>query len=192
MKQFSKTILFVLFSIVLFSCSSDSGSSGSATTFKVNNETYTMQPTNSIILLNQDLTSQNMLRSNFTVTGLIGTSKIATVSFDLFRKPSESISGTYTIYDVENINSDDIESYVQTNNRACLGWTSSLQILQISSGSSNTANNPTTTASITITDNGSNSYTIKYTGNYRQYDGDFNVSGNIPVEMEVTGTAVVN
>jgi hypothetical protein len=190
MKQLTKFILFLSFTVFLFSCSSDSSSSGGST-FKVNNETFTMQPSGGIILLNQDLTSQNMKRSSFTVTGLMGTSKTASVSFDLFRKPTESISGTYTIYDTDDAGSDDIETFVQTNNRGCLGWTSSLQVVNIMSQQiENSANNPNTAATITITDHGNNSYTIKYTGSYRKYDGNFVVTGTVPVEMDVTGTAV--
>lgn len=191
MKQFSRTIIVTLLSIVLFSCSSDSSSSSNST-FKVNNETYTMQPSSGIILLTQDLSNQNMTRTAFTVTGLIGTSKVATVAFDLYRKPTESITGTYTIYDVDDASSDDVESYVQTNNRVCLGWTSGLQIVQLSTQSQNVANNPSSASTVTITDNGSNSYTVVYNGNYRQYDLNFNVTGTIPVEMNVTGTAVSN
>jgi hypothetical protein len=192
MKQLTKSILFLSFAVFLFSCSSDSSSSG-GTTFKVNNETFTMQPSGGIILLSQDLTSQNMKRSSFTVTGLMGTSKTASVSFDLFRKPTESISGTYTIYDTDDASSDDIEAFIQTNNRGCLGWTSSLQVVNITSQQiENSANNPNTAATITITDNGNNSYTIQYTGNYRNYDDNFVVTGTVPVEMNVTGIAVGN
>lgn len=191
MKQFSKSILLTLFTILLFSCSSDSSSSSSSS-FQVDNETYTMQPTQGIILLNQDLGTQNMIRSNFTVTGLIGLSKIATVGFDLFRKPGESISGTYMINDVEDASSSDIQTYVQTNNRACLGWTSALQIVQLSTQNQITANNPNPAATITITDNGNDSFTVIFIGEYRQYDGDFNVTGTIPVNMNVTGTAIIN
>lgn len=191
MKQLTKVILFLSFTVFLFSCSSDSSSSGGAT-FKVNNQTYTMQPSNGIVLINQDLSSQNMKRSSFTVTGLKGTSEIATVSFDLFRKPTESVSGTYTIYDTDDASSDDIEAYVQTNDRGCLGWTSSLQVIEIMSQQIQTsANNPNTGATITITDNGNNSYTIKYTGSYRKYDDNFTVIGTVPVEINVTGTAVI-
>ena len=191
MKQLTKFILFLSFTVLLFSCSSDSSSSGGST-FKVNNQTYSMQPSNGIALINQDLTSQNMKRSSFTITGLKGTSEIATVSFDLFRKPTESISGTYTIFDTDDASSDDIEAFVQTNDRGCLGWTSSLQVIEIISGQiQSSANNPTTAATITITDNGSNSYTIEYTGSYRTYDDDFNVTGTVPVIMDVTGTAQI-
>ncbi len=190
MKQLTKSIFFLSFAVLLFSCSSDSSSSG-GTTFKVNNETFTMQPTGGIILLNQDLTSQNMKRSSFTVTGLMGTSKTASVSFDLFRKPTESISGTYTIYDTDDASSDDIATFIQTNNRGCLGWTSSLQVVNIASQQiENSANNPTIAATITITDNGNNEYTIQYTGSYRKYDDNFVVTGTVPVEMNVTGIAV--
>lgn len=192
MKQLTKFILFLSFTVFLFSCSSDSSSSGGST-FKVNNETFTMPPSGGIILLSQDLTSQNMKRSSFTVTGLMGTSKTASVSFDLFRKPTESISGTYTIYDTTDASSDDIETFVQTNNRGCLGWTSSLQVVDIMSQQiENSANNPTTAATITVTDHGENSYTIKYNGSYRKYDDNFVVIGTVPVVMDVTGTAVGN
>lgn len=193
MKQLTKTILFLSFAVSLFSCSSDDSSSSGGTTFKVNNETFTMQPSGGIILLNQSLPSQNMVRSSFTVTGLKGTSKTASVSFDLFRKPTESISGTYTVYDTDDASSDDIATFVQTNNRGCLGWTSSLQVVNIMSQEvENSANNPTTAATITITDNGNNSYTIEYTGNYRKYDDNFVETGTVPVQMNITGTAQGN
>lgn len=193
MKQLTKSILFLSFAVFLFSCSSDDSSSSGGTTFKVNNETFTMPSSGGIILLNQNLPSQNMVRSSFTVTGLIGTSKTASVSFDLFRKPTESISGTYTVYDTDDAGSDDIETFIQTNNRGCLGWTSSLQVVNIMSQQiENSANNPTTAANITITDNGNNSYSIQYTGSYRKYDDNFVVTGTVPVEMNVTGTAQGN
>ncbi|MEK8179859.1 hypothetical protein WMW71_05855 [Flavobacterium buctense] len=193
MKQLTKSILFLSFAVFLFSCSSDDSSSSGGNTFKVNNETFTMQPSGGIILLNQDLISQNMKRSSFTVTGLMGTSKTASVSFDLFRKPTESISGTYTIYDTDDASSDDIETFIQTNNRGCLGWTSSLQVVNIATQQIlNSANNPTTAATITIIDNGNNSYTIQYNGNYRNYNDDFVVTGTVPVEMNVTGIALGN
>lgn len=193
MKQLTKSIFFISFVVFFFSCTSDDSSSSGGTTFKVNNETFTMQPSGGIIILNQDLTSQNMKRSSFTVTGLKGFSKTASVSFDLYRKPTESISGTYTVYDTDNAGSDDIETYVQTNNRGCLGWTSSLQVVNIMSQQiENSANNPTTAATITITDNGNNSYTIQYNGNYRIYDDNFVVTGTVPVQMNVTGTAQGN
>ncbi|MFN3754871.1 hypothetical protein [Flavobacterium sp.] len=193
MKQLTKSILFLSFAVLLFSCSSDDSSSSGGTTFKVNNETFTIQPSGGIILLTQNIPAQNMVRTSFTVSGLKGTSKTASVSFDLFRKPTESISGTYTIYDTDDAGSDDMETFIQTNNRGCLGWTSSLQVVNIMSQQiENDANNPTTAATITITDNGNNSYTIQYTGSYRKYDDNFVVTGTVPVEMNVTGTAVGN
>jgi len=193
MKQLTKSIIFLSFLVLLFSCSSDDSSSSGGSTFKVNNETFTMPPSGGIILLTQNIPAQNMVRTSFTVTGLVGTSKSASVSFDLFRKPSESISGTYTVYDTDDAGSDDMETFVQTNNRGCLGWTSSLQVVNIMSQQiENDANNPTTAATITITDNGNNSYTIQYNGNYRKYDDDFNVTGTVSVEMNVTGTATGN
>ena len=194
MKYFTKIILSLSFTVCFLSCSSDSSSPSSSegSTFKVNNQTYTIPPTDGIIVLNQELTFQNMKRSNFSVTGLIGTSEIATVSFDLFRKPTESISGTYLIYDIDEANSDDIETYVQTNNRACLGWTSALQVVEVANQQIQTiANNPINVATITITDNGNNSYTINYIGNYRKYNNNLVVTGTVPVEMNITGTAVV-
>ena len=191
MKLVLKSVLVAFFATLLFSCSSDSASSGSAS-FKVNNETFNLMPSSSIILLNQDLSTQGMKRTSITVTGMQGTTKIATVSFDLFRKPNESLSGTYSIYDVDNASSDDIETYVQNNTRACLGWTSSATISVNSTQSAFSANNPDPAATITVVDHGNNSISVTFNGNYRLYDDNFNVSGTMPVQMNITGTAFSN
>jgi hypothetical protein len=197
MKKLSAIILFISFSILFFSCSGDNEPASplpaplNGSTFKANNELFTVLSSNGINLVNQDYTSQNMVRSSFTIVGLQGISKSASVTFDLFRKPTVSIAGTYVINDVTDANSDDMESYVQTNNRACLGWTSFLNITELSTQNQNQASNPMTSATITIIDHGSNLYTIKYTGSYRKYNG-FDVVGTIPVEVDITGTAIVH
>jgi hypothetical protein len=189
MKQLTKVIFQLLFLVLIFSCSSDSDSSSNSS-FKVNNETYVLIPSNGITIINQD--AFGMKRSSVTVSGVLGTSKLSNVAFDLYRKPSENISGTYTIFDDENSGSDDINSFVQTNNRGCLGWTSLVLTSSFMNPSNqDSGNNPNPSANITITDNGNNSFTVKFIGSYRKYDDNFNVVGTIPVEMDVTTVATI-
>ena len=196
MKLVFKVFITFLFSTLLLSCSSEKDNS--PISFNINNEKFILHSSGGITIQNEDYPFENIIRSTFTIKGTKGkigsdNSNLAVVNFDLFRKPTESISGVYTIFNQEYSNFDDFKQYVQTNNRACIGNSSILRLYQSNDSQGiYTFNNPSSPSTITITDNGNNSFSIIFNGNFIDFNGDFSLTGTVPVEMNITGTVQYN
>lgn len=142
---------------IFISCNNDDDSSSSttsSTSFSVNGETYNLvSDTNSASIITFEDTSNKTSSSTISIVGIQGSTKTATVSFNITYNTSEGISGTYTA------NEDTVpNTYLQ--------HLSLLQLATISSSSieSITTNNPT--GNVIITDNGNNNYNLKYSVTY--------------------------
>ncbi|WP_339888916.1 hypothetical protein [uncultured Flavobacterium sp.] len=189
MKNHLKSIvLLVLTSVVIFSCSSDSDSSKSANQFTIEGQSYTLIPDNALLELKMDNhimdQGQTYDRSSITLSGLNGTT-IGTASFDLFYKDGLPVEGTYTITGSLSDNDPDFFDQLLVDNKLCLGWTSSCAVSEAGAPTFLVnANNPTGT--VTVINNGNSNYTIQFNGNYRKYDGNFEVIGTSPVVINVT------
>ncbi len=184
---------FILFfaAIAIVSCSSDDDRSSQAdsTSFRYDGTEFQLVPSMAISeIIMPAVTEYNgqfFDRSTISVTGLNGTTSTATVSFDLYYKTGTSVGGTYTIHDTEVPNAIDFDEFLAIDDRASLGWTSAGVIFSMGSGTMTSGNNPT--GSVQIIVNSPTNYTIKYNGNFREYNDDFEVVRNLPAEINVTG-----
>lgn len=185
--------LAFLFSTLFFlqSCSSSDDTVASSTVFSVDNQNFTLIPSNSIVELKMnDINIEGQLfdRSSITITGISGTT-VATVSFDLYYKDGLPVEGTYTIDNTLD-NDSDFYTNLLAAQKLCLGWTSICTITE--AGSLNfalNANNPIGT--VKVVNNGNNNYTIQYSNNYREYDNNFQEIGTVPVVVNITNNVVI-
>ena len=186
-----KKILLFFSAIAIVSCSSDDDSSteNNSTSFRYDGTAFQLQPSMGIseIIMPRVTESNGQFydRSTISLTGLNGMTSTATVSFDLYYKTGTSVGGTYIIHDTEVSNAIDFDEFLAIDGRASLGWTSAGVIFSMGSGSMTSGNNPT--GSVQIIVNSPTNYTVKYIGNFREYNGDFEVVRNLPAEINVTG-----
>ena len=190
-------ISLVLYSVTILSlqsCSSPSSPTPDAITangqISVDGQTYTLLPQNAVIELrsdNMNIDNQVYDRSSITINAMTGFT-IATVSFDLFYKDGLPVAGTYTI-DQSIDNTTNFNDNLIVAQKLCLGWTSSCSVAQAGNSSfSVQANNPTGT--VNVINNGNNNYTIQYNGNYKKYDSNFEIVGQVPVIVNITSNIV--
>ncbi|MFD2907270.1 hypothetical protein ACFSX9_00840 [Flavobacterium ardleyense] len=189
--QFKIIALFLIGALFLTSCSSnDDGASSSQ--FKVNGQSYDLLPTSAVTEIKMDnvhtVQGQIFDRSTITIMGLTGFN-FASVSFDLYYKDGSPIAGTYNIGDTEGDNSFDFDNQLLAEQKLCLGWTSACTYSDASNGLGANANNPTGT--VTVVDNGNSNYSIQYNGDFRKYDSSFNVTGNVPVVINITSDVLI-
>lgn len=124
----------------------------------------------------------NYLRSTISVTGLLGFSKSGTVSFDLYHREGTSVAGTYTIYDADS--TPGFQDFLAPLERGCMGWTSVGVIINLANNAYASSNNPLGTVTIIV--NTPTNYTVQYTGNFREYDTNFNIVRTVPASVNVT------
>lgn len=194
MKKLSFLIvpMFVLF----LSCSSDDDQPQTqpvvTQSFKLDNNTFSLLSANGIVeLRDQNGTTVDGItykRSTVTLHGMLGFSKMANITFDLYYKESESIAGTYMIHD-DNDSPENFEGFLDTNGRGCMGWTSMGVIFSMNGSGDIDSNNPTGTVKIIA--NSPNNYTVQYNGNFRLYDDSFNFVRNVPSITNVTGNVTL-
>lgn len=187
MKKLMLSSLAMLTLLVTLSCSGDSDSKNSPTTFSVNGENYTLLSSEGIVNLVSpnayELDGNSYNRNTFVINGTKGLTDVATVTFDLFVKNGESIAGVYQISTDQDENTfTSIDNILGSNVRVCIGWTSLIATTKIATQEIESGNAPTGT--VQIISNGGNIYTIKFNGNFK----NINQTSNIPVNMDITGT----
>jgi len=197
LKRMSKNILFGICGLLLLTgCSSsdDAPTPPAAPSFTFDNSTYSLLGAQGITEARMqhvfDIDGVFYNRSSITLIGLIGFSKTATVSFDLYYKDGMSVGGTYTIYQEEDDNMVDFQDYMVPLNRACMGWTTAGYAVNMSNSDETSANNPSGTVKITV--NSPTNYTIQYSGNFRVYVDGFTFVRNAPTAINVTGTVEIH
>ncbi|MFY7742918.1 MAG: hypothetical protein ACOVQR_09735 [Flavobacterium sp.] len=187
MKKLMLSSLAMLTLLVTLSCSGDSDSNNSPTTFSVNGENYTLLSSEGIVNLVSpnayELDGNSYNRNTFVINGTKGLTDVATVTFDLFVKNGESIAGVYQISTDQDENTfTSIDNILGSDVRVCIGWTSLIATTKIATQEIESGNAPTGT--VQIISNGGNIYTIKFNGNFK----NINQTSNIPVNMDITGT----
>ncbi len=187
MKKLMLSSLAMLTLLVTLSCSGDSDSNNSPTTFSVNGENYTLLSSEGIVNLVSpnayELDGNSYNRNTFVINGTKGLTDVATVTFDLFVKNGESIAGVYQIStDQDEDTFTSIDNILGSDVRVCIGWTSLIATTKIATQEIESGNAPTGT--VQIISNGGNIYTIKFNGNFK----NINQTSNIPVNMDITGT----
>ncbi len=190
MKLISKLFITSIVFFAFLSCSSDDDSSSSSgTSFSINSETFNMIEGSGLIRIDMDnIWGENIDRTSFTVNGINGQTRVGSVAFDLYRNDTETVAGTYAIMDSPDADQNVID-YLQTHDRVCVGWTSMATIFS-GTNLELSCNNPMASETITVVDNGNNSYSIMYNGNFRVYDDNFDVVESIPVSVDISATAV--
>jgi hypothetical protein len=185
MKKLLLSGLLMVCLFTLFSCSSDSDSNNSSSTFKVDGVSYNVVATQGIVNVVSpnayELDGNIYNRNTFIISGLKGVTDVAAVTFDLFLKNGEPIAGTYQISTEQDEDTfTSIENILANDVRVCIGWTSLVATTNIASQTSVNGNAPVGT--LQIISNGGNNYTIKYNGNFKKLN-----QSNIPVEMDISG-----
>jgi hypothetical protein len=188
MKNFFKPFTIFCAALVLLTSCSSSDDSATSSEFKIDNQSYTLLPTQGIVeqKMNNMITQQGQTfdRSTITLSGTSGTN-VATVSFDLYYKDGLPVEGTYSIAETLDDNDDDLV----TNQKLCLGWTSMCAVFQGGSSIAINANNPVGT--VTVTKNSTANYTIQYNGNFKKYNSSFQVIGTVPVVINVASNVFI-
>jgi len=173
---------------VLMSCSNNNNTPPlpPAPTFTLDSQTFTLLAAQGITEYKTPepypINGVNYLRSTISVTGLMGFSKSGTVSFDLYHREGTSVAGTYTIYDADS--TPGFEDFLSPLERGCMGWTSVGVIFNLTTSANSQCNNPLGTVKIVV--NTPTNYTVQYTGNFREYDNNFNIVRNVPASVNVT------
>lgn len=193
----SKNILFAVFGLFLMltGCggSDDAPTPPATQSFTLDNSTYSLLGTQGITEGRMqhvfDIGGTFYNRSTISVIGLIGFSRTATVSFDLYYKDGMSVGGTYTIYQ-EDDSMTSFEDFMSPLDRGCMGWTTAGVAFNLSDSTQFSANNPSGTVKIIV--NSPTNYTIQYTGNFRVYDDGFTFVRNAPTTVNVTGTVEIH
>jgi hypothetical protein len=187
MKKLMLSSLAMLTLLITLSCSGDSDSNNSPTTFSVNGENYTLLSSQGIVNVVSpnayELDGNSYNRNTIVINGTKGLSDVASVTFDLFVKNGESLAGVYQIStDQDEDTFTSIDNILGSNVRVCIGWTSLIATTKIATQEIESGNAPTGT--VQIISNGGNIYTIKFNGNFK----NINQTSNIPVNMDITGT----
>lgn len=187
MKKLMLSGLAMLTLLITLSCSGDSDSNNSPTTFSVNGDNYTLLSSQGIVNVVSpnayELDGNSYNRNTFVINGTKGLTDVASVTFDLFVKNGESIAGVYQIStDQDEDTFTSIDNILGSNVRVCIGWTSLIATTKIATQEIESGNAPTGT--VQIISNGGNIYTIKFNGNFK----NINQTSNIPVNMDITGT----
>lgn len=187
MKKLMLSSLAMLTLLITLSCSGDSDSNNSPTTFSVNGENYTLLSSQGIVNVVSpnayELDGNSYNRNTIVINGTKGLTDVATVTFDLFVKNGESLAGVYQIStDQDEDTFTSIDNILGSNVRVCIGWTSLIATTKIATQEIESGNAPTGT--VQIISNGGNIYTIKFNGNFK----NINQTSNIPVNMDITGT----
>jgi hypothetical protein len=192
MKNFFKPFTIFCAALVLLTSCSSSDDSATSSEFKIDNQSYTLLPTQGIIeqKMNNMITKQGQTfdRSTITLSGTSGTN-VATVSFDLYYKDGLPVEGTYSIAETLDDNDADFFDDLVTNQKLCLGWTSMCAVFQGGSSIAINANNPVGT--VTVTKNSTANYTIQYNGNFKKYNSSFQVIGTVPVVINVASNVFI-
>lgn len=171
--------------LVVLSCSSDDDSGNSAS-FKVDGITYNLPPVEgvmNVISPNAIEVNGNLYnRNTVIINGINGTSRVATVTFDLFVRQGQPLAGDYQISTDQNEdNPVELEALLSSNDRACLGWTSLIAVNNLTSQSTISGNAPTGT--VKLISNGGTNYRIQFNGNFK----NINQVSDISVEINLTG-----
>lgn len=187
MKKLMLSSLAMLTLLITLSCSGDSDSNNSPTTFSVNGENYTLLSSQGIVNVVSpnayELDGNSYNRNTIVINGTKGLTDVASVTFDLFVKNGESLAGVYQIStDQDEDTFTSIDNILGSNVRVCIGWTSLIATTKIATQEIESGNAPTGT--VQIISNGGNIYTIKFNGNFK----NINQTSNIPVNMDITGT----
>lgn len=187
MKKLMLSSLAMLTLLITLSCSGDSDSNNSPTTFSVNGENYTLLSSQGIVNVVSpnayELDGNSYNRNSIVINGTKGLTDVASVTFDLFVKNGESLAGVYQIStDQDEDTFTSIDNILGSNVRVCIGWTSLIATTKIATQEIESGNAPTGT--VQIISNGGNIYTIKFNGNFK----NINQTSNIPVNMDITGT----
>jgi len=192
MKNFFKPFTIFCAALVLLTSCSSSDDNATSSEFKIDNQSYTLLPTQGVVeqKMNNMITQQGQTfdRSTITLSGTSGTN-IATVSFDLYYKDGLPVEGTYSIAETLDDNDADFFDDLVTNQKLCLGWTSSCAVFQGGSSIAINANNPLGT--VKVTKNSTTNYTIQYNGNFRKYNSSFQVTGTVPVVINITSDVLI-
>jgi hypothetical protein len=196
-KRVSKNILFAICGLLLIltgcSGSDDAPTPPITQSFTFDNSTYSLLGTQGIVEAKMehvfDIDGVFYNRSSISVIGLIGFSKTATVSFDLYYKDGMSVGGTYTIYQ-EDDSMTSFEDFMSPLDRACMGWTTAGYAVNMSNSTDFSANNPSGTVKVIV--NSPTNYTLQYSGNFRVYDDGFTFVRNAPTTVNVTGTVDIH
>jgi hypothetical protein len=192
MKNFFKPFTIFCAALVLLTSCSSSDDSATSSEFKIDNQSYTLLPTQGIVeqKMNNMITQQGQTfdRSTITLSGTSGTN-VATVSFDLYYKDGLPVEGTYSIAETLDDNDADFFDDLVTNQKLCLGWTSMCAVFQGGSSIAINANNPVGT--VTVTKNSTANYTIQYNGNFKKYNSSFQVIGTVPVVINVASNVFI-
>jgi len=193
MKNFFKPVsIFCAALVLLTSCSSEEDNATTSSDFSIDNQSYTLLPSQGIIeqKMNNMITEQGQTfdRSTITISGTSGTN-IGTVSFDLYYKDGLPVEGTYSIAETLDDNDADFFYDLVTTQKLCLGWTSMCAVFQGGSSVSVNANNPIGT--VTVIKNSAANYTIQYNGNFRKYNSSFQVVGTVPVVVNITSNVLI-
>ncbi|HMJ45719.1 MAG TPA: membrane lipoprotein lipid attachment site-containing protein, partial [Ferruginibacter sp.] len=121
-----KNILFAICGLLLLTgCNNtdDAPTPPATQSFNFDNNTYSLLGSQGITEARMqhvfDIDGVFYNRSNISLIGLIGFSRTATVSFDLYYKDGMSVGGTYTIYQEEDDNMVDFQDYLTPLDRAC-------------------------------------------------------------------------
>lgn len=187
MKKLMLSGLAMLTLLITLSCSGDSDSNNSPTTFSVNGDNYTLLSSQGIVNVVSpnayELDGNSYNRNTIVINGTKGLTDVASVTFDLFVKNGESLAGVYQIStDQDEDTFTSIDNILGSNVRVCIGWTSLIATTKIATQEIESGNAPTGT--VQIISNGGNIYTIKFNGNFK----NINQTSNIPVNMDITGT----
>jgi hypothetical protein len=189
---FKPFTIFCAALVLLTSCSSSDDSATPSSDFSIDNQSYTLLPSQGIVeqKMNNMITQQGQTfdRSTITLSGTSGTN-VATVSFDLYYKDGLPVEGTYSIAETLNSTNPDFYASLVTNQKLCLGWTSMCAVFQGGSSIAINANNPVGT--VTVTKNSTANYTIQYNGNFRKYNSSFQVVGTVPVVINITSNVLI-
>ena len=192
MKNFFKPFTIFCAALVLLTSCSSSDDSATSSEFKIDNQSYTLLPTQGIVeqKMNNMITQQGQTfdRSTITLSGTSGTN-VATVSFDLYYKDGLPVEGTYSIAETLDDNDADFFDDLVTNQKLCLGFTSMCAVFQGGSSIAINANNPVGT--VTVTKNSTANYTIQYNGNFKKYNSSFQVIGTVPVVINVASNVFI-
>ena len=187
-------ITFVVALTILFNaCSSDDNSTPPLTNFKINDVTYelfTQDPNSFAIVTFNSIPSnfggETYINSSISIIGKTSdNTKIGTVAFRLVYKSSQGIAGTYVVSN----NEDDLEDVVIANQRAIIGWVSIAQGSAISGTPVIDGNDPVGT--VEVVSNGNNNYTLKFNGEFRKYNSNFQIQSTFPVQINLTATATI-
>lgn len=189
-----KKVFILLTAMVLMGCSSDDDNSGTnSSTFNLDGTVYTLQVGMDIMEIRMpeaiDYNGETYDRSTISFVGMDGTTSSGTITFDLYYKTGTSIDGTYNIYDSVDDEGQDFEVFIDGENRACMGWTSAAAVFMLDGSDLTTANNPTGTVQVIV--NSATNYTVKFNGNFRLYDTDFNFIENMPANIDISSNVTI-